>query len=71
MLDEIGLRFATFGFNRNKINTSTNLHRVLRMIEIGEPGYAKTVVGQSYETFRQKLMPNGILHLYRNCFFYF
>ena len=38
-----------FGFSRNKINASTNSHGLLRLVEIGEPGYAKMAVGQSYE----------------------
>ena len=60
MLDGIGLRFAAFGFSRNKIDASTNSHGLLRLVEIGEPSYAKMAVGQSYEITRQSLMPAGI-----------
>ena len=54
MLDEVGLRFAAFGLSRNKNNASTNSHGVLRLVEIGEPSYAKPLVGQSYEISRQR-----------------
>ena len=60
VLDEVGLRFAAFGFSRNKNNASTNQYDAIRLVEIRDPSYAKTIWSRSFEFSRRKLMPTGI-----------